>query len=360
MEKYNRPEVLNEGSLQSLSLEDLEEIQQKTLEIKMLVKRSAEDVIQIGKNLKIIKSKLNHGDFRKWIKEQFSWSVSSATKFMQVYEKFKSVNFTHLNFAPSAMYILASPSTYPEALETAIELSNQGQFISFGLAKQLKYQHHQIENEKPNYLEINENQVNDHHKSPEIETCFDVLSISTEFIQKIDNHISDLISLEEEHKIIEIVSLKNLVFLINQQINIAKRNDYNISLIFIFSKNACLNIEQDPLFNQEFKSRLRTLSLSLWVDCLWRDCDFLVNAKDQDFDIAILPYTNQDGVMNVINRVLEKIELHQYLDINLLDLLSFGIYQFPNSCLTLDTVNISTLLSRFQTEIDNSSHFLLI
>ena len=308
----------------------------------MLVKRSGEDIIQIGKNLKIIKSKLNHGDFRKWIKEQFSWSVSSATKFMQVYEKFKSVNFTHLNFAPSAMYILASPSTYPEALETAIELSTQGQFISFGLAKQLKYQYCQNNNEKLKYREINQDQVNNYHNDQEIK------------------YILDVISLEDQKKIIEIANLKNLVFLINQQINLAKTNDYNISLIFIFCKNACLNIEQDPLFNQEFKSRLRTLSLSLWVDCLWRDCDFLVNAKDQDFDIAILPYTNQNGVMNVINRVLAKIELHEYLDINLLDLLSFGIYQFPNSCLTLDTVNISALLSRFQAEIDNSSHFLLI
>jgi len=120
MEQYEQPDAINEVSLQSLSLEDLEEIEQKTLEIKMLVKRSAEDIIQIGKNLKIIKSKLNHGDFRKWIKEQFSWSISSATKFMQVYEKFKGVNFTHLNFAPSAMYIPASPSTSSEALETAL------------------------------------------------------------------------------------------------------------------------------------------------------------------------------------------------------------------------------------------------
>ena len=71
-----------------------------------------------------------------------------------------------------------------------------------------------------------------------------------DFIQKIDNHISHLISLEQEqHKIIEIANLNNLVFLINQQINIAKRNDDNISLIFIFCKNTCLNINQYLLFS---------------------------------------------------------------------------------------------------------------
>ena len=82
-------------------------VQQRATEIKMLVRRSYQDIIDIGQKLIEVKQHLGHGNFRNWLQFEFNWSVSTATKFMQVALQFKSVNFTHLNIAVSSLYLLA-------------------------------------------------------------------------------------------------------------------------------------------------------------------------------------------------------------------------------------------------------------
>ena len=67
-----------------------------------------------------MKARLGHGKFGEWLQAEFEWSLSAATKFMQVGERFKNVNFTNLSVAPSALYLLAAPSTPEEAREEAI------------------------------------------------------------------------------------------------------------------------------------------------------------------------------------------------------------------------------------------------
>lgn len=84
-------------------------VKQKTTEIKGLIRQTARDIFFVGQKLAEVKQQLKHGEFRNWLKTEFNWSVSSATKFMQVSEQFKNVNFTHLNFATSALYVLAAP-----------------------------------------------------------------------------------------------------------------------------------------------------------------------------------------------------------------------------------------------------------
>lgn len=130
-------------------------VKQKTAEIKRLIRQTAQDIIKVGQNLTEVKQQLKHGEFRNWLKTEFNWSISSATKFMQVSEQFKNVNFTHFNFATSALYILAAPSTPENAREYAIQLASRGENITYSLAK-LIVKHHKESTE-----------INPYHPNPQ-------------------------------------------------------------------------------------------------------------------------------------------------------------------------------------------------
>lgn len=116
-------------------------VQQHTSEIKTLMCRTAQDIINIGQNLILVKEQLGHGQFRNWLKAEFDWGVWTATKFMQVAEKFESVNFTHLNIAASALYLLAAPSTPEKARTEALERATVGEAITHTSAKAIVSRH---------------------------------------------------------------------------------------------------------------------------------------------------------------------------------------------------------------------------
>ena len=90
----------------SLNVETRIIVQQRTSEIRTLMRRTAQDIVEIGLKLSEVKARLGHGHFYTWLRAEFAWSESAAVKFMQVAERFKSVNFTDLNIAPSALYLL--------------------------------------------------------------------------------------------------------------------------------------------------------------------------------------------------------------------------------------------------------------
>ena len=125
-------------------------VKQKTAEIKGLIRQTAQEIVEVGQKLAEVKKQLKHGQFRSWLNNEFNWSISSATKFMQVSEQFKNVNFTHFNFATSALYVLAAPSTPDSARQYALKIASQGENITYSLAK-LIIKHHKELVEKDTY-----------------------------------------------------------------------------------------------------------------------------------------------------------------------------------------------------------------
>lgn len=121
-------------------------IQNQTDEIKKLVRRTAQNIIEIGQRLQEVKKELGHGNFGKWLEAEFNWSVATATKMMQVSQQFDAVNFTNLNFAPSALYILAAPSSPQKARTEALSRAKKGESITYSLAKKLVNTHKQSAN----------------------------------------------------------------------------------------------------------------------------------------------------------------------------------------------------------------------
>ena len=87
-------------------------MQQRTDEIRALMRRTAEDIIAIGRKLSEVKARLGHGQFLAWLEAEFGWHRCTANRFMQVAEAFSAVEMSQIaTFAPSALYLLAAPST---------------------------------------------------------------------------------------------------------------------------------------------------------------------------------------------------------------------------------------------------------
>lgn len=131
-------------------------VQRHTSEIKNLLRRTTEQIIEIGLKLTDVKNQLGHGKFRSWLKTEFDWSIPTANRFMQVADKFKNLNLRHLDIAASALYLLASPSTSEEARTEAHQRASQGENITYTKAKAIIAKHKKAANLKDSLLQTSD------------------------------------------------------------------------------------------------------------------------------------------------------------------------------------------------------------
>ena len=115
-------------------------VQQRTGEIKALMKRAAQDIIDIGQKLIEVKQRLGHGHFGGWLRTEFEWSQDTAKNFMNVAVRFGD-NPKISDFAPSALYLLAAPSTPESARVEAVERAAAGEIITHTVAKGIVIDH---------------------------------------------------------------------------------------------------------------------------------------------------------------------------------------------------------------------------
>lgn len=121
---------------QALDAEARVVVQQKTEEIRDLVRATAENVVKIGGKLAEVQQRLN-GRFGAWLAVEFSeWSERTVYNFIAVWQKFGS-HKSLANFATSALYLLAAPSTPPAALKAAEDIAKSGEQVTHKLAKTL-------------------------------------------------------------------------------------------------------------------------------------------------------------------------------------------------------------------------------
>ena len=53
-------------------------IRQQTGEIRALMKRTGQDIIDLGQRLILVKEKLGHGQFGMWLAAEFDWTSRTA------------------------------------------------------------------------------------------------------------------------------------------------------------------------------------------------------------------------------------------------------------------------------------------
>lgn len=74
--------------------------------------RTAQTIIENGRDLLEAKARVGHGNFLKWVEGCFPWEYRTAKRMMEVAENIKIDNLSNLkNVQSSALYLLAAPST---------------------------------------------------------------------------------------------------------------------------------------------------------------------------------------------------------------------------------------------------------
>ena len=116
-------------------------LREKTTGIKQLVRRSGQDIINIGQSLIDVKGRLEHGQFYLWLEAEIGLNYRTANRFMSVAERFKSEQLLDLDILPSALYELSAPSVPETATEEALLRAKQGEKINVSTAKQIKSKH---------------------------------------------------------------------------------------------------------------------------------------------------------------------------------------------------------------------------
>jgi len=105
--------------------------------IRQLMKRSLDDVLEIGAELISVKRALPHGQFGPWLHSEFGWKERSARNFMNVAERFKSARVADLELDVTAAYLLAAPSTPECARSLALERAESGEHITYATARNI-------------------------------------------------------------------------------------------------------------------------------------------------------------------------------------------------------------------------------
>lgn len=91
--------------------------------IKGLLTQTIEGIVEIGISLLEVKKSLKYGQYRQWLHTEFDMSIRTADNFTRVAQCFNDANFSELDIAKTALYLLAAPSVPNEAREEALEIA---------------------------------------------------------------------------------------------------------------------------------------------------------------------------------------------------------------------------------------------
>lgn len=113
-----------------LSVDDRRFLKDRAQQIRGRVALASQQIVEMGEMLIEAKSRLPHGQFGGWVRAEFDWTDRTARQMMNVAEKFKSENFSDLQIAPSALYLLAAPSTPTEVREEFFAAAKAGSAVT--------------------------------------------------------------------------------------------------------------------------------------------------------------------------------------------------------------------------------------
>jgi Protein of unknown function (DUF3102) len=140
--KQTKDKLATHFDYEVLTLEQRSQLEQWTMEIREQLRRTAQDIWEIGQRLAEVRAQLKHGQFDAWLKAEFGWSRRTAYNFINVYETFGNrANLAQIDIATSALYLLAAPSTPEKVREQYIDSAKTGKRITHkDLAQTIKQQ----------------------------------------------------------------------------------------------------------------------------------------------------------------------------------------------------------------------------
>lgn len=171
--------------------------------IKLRMRRTAEDIVEIGRDLTTTKASIGHGNFLPWIQAEFGMHERTAQRFMQVAEALKGKYDTVSYLEPTALYALANPKTPIEVREEIEAMIEAGEVVTAATVKDLRDKLSGLEKAKAFAEEEIEQKTS---KVAELETSMNV-AVSTE-IEKAAKRIAAGYAEEVSRLKFEIAELK--------------------------------------------------------------------------------------------------------------------------------------------------------
>ncbi len=115
------------------------EVRDATTRIKDHLTRQVKDIIETGRDLLEVKTKLQHGQFERWLDSEFGMAVRTAQRFMRASEWAQDKNDIVSHLTPTTVYMLSAKSTPEGVHEQVVER------LERGLPAESEYVHHVIQ-----------------------------------------------------------------------------------------------------------------------------------------------------------------------------------------------------------------------
>lgn len=116
------------------------QVRDAAVRIRMRMSRTAEDIVEIGRDLIRVKDLLGHGNFLPWIETEFGMSADTAGRFMQVAKNLSGRIPHGAEFEPTVLYALAAPSTPEPVRQEVLRRANAGEKVTSSDVLDLKRQ----------------------------------------------------------------------------------------------------------------------------------------------------------------------------------------------------------------------------
>lgn len=115
------------------------QVQMAVQNIRLLMQRTLEDAIAMGRELLAVKDVLPHGQFSVWLRVEFDWTERTAQRFMTVAQRFgsKTDTMSVLKIDLTAAYLLAAPSVPEEGIAAALQRAENGERITISVAREV-------------------------------------------------------------------------------------------------------------------------------------------------------------------------------------------------------------------------------
>lgn len=107
-----------------------QDVQEHTHRLHELERRTSETLLEMGERLDAVHSRVGRYRFREWLKCEFDWHEQLAYKMIQVYRVFKDGDYKIYNFAPSALYALASGGVPEEVRDDFKDITDAGRKVT--------------------------------------------------------------------------------------------------------------------------------------------------------------------------------------------------------------------------------------
>lgn len=122
-----------------IAAEHREWLRQTTTTIRTALRRTAANLVQVGRAIADARERLPRGQWQEWAVAEMPWSLAQTKRLMAVGRVFgdPSAAAQIERFGPSALYAFCSPDCPRSAREYALELAADGQRITHALAKEI-------------------------------------------------------------------------------------------------------------------------------------------------------------------------------------------------------------------------------